>query len=140
MRIDLTSGSAIIVNAGHPLPLRLRDGRVEEINLGVDLPFGVRSGNHFRVQQSPRPPGDRIVFVTDGMYERNAADLDVAEALGLTSGLHPREVVHELGAAVLHATRGDLRDDATVVCLDWYGGPPRRRRGTGGASQHRASS
>ena len=85
-------------------------------------------------------PGDRIVFVTDGMFERNAADLDMPDTLGLTSDLHPREAVHALGAAVMRTTRGNLRDDATVLCLDWYGGPPRRRRSTGGASQHRASS
>ena len=140
MRIDLNSGSAIIVNAGHPLPLRLRHGHVEEIQLDIDLPFGIRSGNHFRVQQFPMAPGDRIVFVTDGMFERNAADLDMPDTLGLTSDLHPREAVHALGAAVMRTTRGNLRDDATVLCLDWYGGPPRRRRSTGGASQHRASS
>jgi len=41
VRIDLNSGSATIVNAGHPLPLRLRDGRVEEIELDIDFPFGI---------------------------------------------------------------------------------------------------
>ena len=73
------------------------------------------------------------------MLERNAAQLDVTAALAQTRDLHPREVVHELGAAVLHATDADLRDDATVVVLDWYGGPPRRRDSTRGASQQHAS-
>lgn len=139
LRIDLHDGAATIVNAGHPLPLRLRDGRVEEIQLEIDLPFGLYPGRPFRVQQFPLEPGDRLVFVTDGMLERNAARLDVAAALGRTGHLHPREVVHELGAAVLRATSGDLRDDATVVVLDWYGGPPRRRDSTAGASQQYAS-
>src|SRR3712207_7680764 len=67
------------------------------------------------------------------MQERNAASLDVAAALADTADLHPREVVHALGAAVLHATGGDLRDDATLGCLDWYGGaPPGGERGGGG--------
>jgi serine phosphatase RsbU (regulator of sigma subunit) len=91
------------------------------------------------VQTFPLTPGDRLVFVTDGMLERNAAHLDVAATLGQTGDLHPREVVHALGAAVLRATGGDLRDDATVVVLDWYGGPPRRRESTRGASQQHAS-
>ena len=39
-------------------------------------------------------------------------------------GVHPREVVHQLGAAILTETGGDLRDDATMVCLDWYGPQP----------------
>jgi hypothetical protein len=54
--------------------------------------------------------------------------------------LHPREVVHELGAAVLNATGGDLRDDATMVCLDWYGGPPRGRTTEHGADPEQASA
>ncbi len=140
LRIDLRSGAATIINAGHPLPLRLRHGRVEEIQLDIDLPFGLQPGRSFRVQQFPLEPGDRLVFVTDGMLERNAARFDVATTLGETGHLHPREVVHELGAAVIRATADDLRDDATVLVLDWYGGGPLRRRdSTAGASHHYAS-
>jgi serine phosphatase RsbU (regulator of sigma subunit) len=140
LRIDLHSGAATIINAGHPLPLRLRHGRVEEIHLHIDLPFGLQPGRSFRVQQFPLEPGDRLVFVTDGMLERNAARLDVSTALGRSGDLHPREVVHELGAAVLRATAGNLRDDATVLVLDWYGGGPlRRRASTAGASDQYAS-
>jgi serine phosphatase RsbU (regulator of sigma subunit) len=111
----------------------LRQGRVEEIELGIDLPFGLVSGRSFRLQQFPLQTGDRVVFVTDGMLERNAERLDVAETLGRSRNVHPRELVHALGAAVLRATGGDLRDDATVVCLDWHGGPPRRRVSASGA-------
>ena len=81
-----------------------------------------------------------MLFLTDGMLERNAAALDVAAALANSADLHPREVVHELGSAVLRATDGDLRDDATMVCLDWYGGPPRGRNSEQGADPDRASS
>lgn len=140
LRVDLDAERAQIVNAGHPFPLRLRDGVVEEVELAIDLPFGVEQGTEYRVQEFPVRPGDRIVFVTDGMQERNAAALDVAAALAGTAALHPREVVHALGAAVMRATGGELRDDATVLCLDWYGGPQRRRDSSGGASGHLASS
>jgi serine phosphatase RsbU (regulator of sigma subunit) len=140
LRVDLQTASAQIVNAGHTLPLRLRDGKVEEIGLEVEAPFGVLPGKAFRVQPFPLEPGDRIVFLTDGMLERNAAALDVAAALADSADLHPREVVHELGAAVLRATGQDLRDDATMVCLDWYGGPPRARHTEHGADPERASA
>jgi len=140
LRVDLASGSAQIVNAGHPMPLRLRDGRVEEVQLEIDLPFGVEPGRPFRLQEFPLQPGDRIVFVTDGMQERNAAQLDVADALAASAGLHPREVVHALGTAVMRATGGLLRDDATVVCLDWYGGPRRPRDSDSGAGRGLAST
>jgi serine phosphatase RsbU (regulator of sigma subunit) len=140
LRVELHTGSAAIVNAGHTLPLRLRGGRVEEIQLGIEAPFGVLPGKPFAVQPFPLEPGDRIVFLTDGMLERNAASLDVAAALAHSAHLHPREVVHELGAAVLKATGGDLRDDATMVCLDWYGGLPRDRTTEFGADPDRASA
>jgi serine phosphatase RsbU (regulator of sigma subunit) len=129
-----------MVNAGHPFPLRLRGGRVEEIALEIDPPFGVVPGKQFLVQPISLQPGDRIVLLTDGMQERNAASLDVATALADTADLHPREVVHALGDAVLQATGGNLRDDATMVCIDWFGGPPRRRESQFGADQDLASS
>ncbi len=78
-------------------------------------------------------PGDRIVLVTDGILERNAADLEIAAALDRTADRHPREVVYTIGDEVLRATGGDLRDDATIVCLDWHGGPSRVRDATTGA-------
>ncbi|MGY1592526.1 PP2C family protein-serine/threonine phosphatase [Geodermatophilus sp. SYSU D00708] len=139
VRLDLRTGAARIVNAGHPLPLRLRAGRVSEVELAIDPPFGVRPGGSFTVQPFDLEPGDRVVFLTDGMQERNAASLDVAAALADTADLHPREVVHALGAAVLGATGGDLKDDATMLCLDWYGGPPRPRESEHGADPARVS-
>ena len=113
---------------------------MEEVELRVEPPFGVVPGKSFEVQPFPLEPGDRIVLLTDGMQERNAVNLDVAAALADSADLHPREVVHELGAAVLRATGGDLRDDATMVCLDWYGGPPRDRHTEQGADPDRASA
>ncbi|MGY1666665.1 PP2C family protein-serine/threonine phosphatase [Geodermatophilus sp. SYSU D00696] len=139
VRVDLHAGTAEIVNAGHTLPLRLRGGIVEEIALRVEAPFGVLPGKAFDVQRLPLEPGDRIVFLTDGMLERNAASLDVAAALADTADLHPREVVHALGAAVLTATGAELRDDATMLCFDWYGGPPRARTTEQGADPDRTS-
>jgi serine phosphatase RsbU (regulator of sigma subunit) len=139
VRVDLSAGTAAVVNAGHPLPLLVRGGRVQEIGLDVDPPFGVVPGRSFPVQRFPLRPGDRVVFLTDGVQERNAAVLDVVTALRDTTDLHPREVVQELGAAVLRATGGDLRDDATLMCLDWYGGPPRRRDSEHGADAGTAS-
>jgi serine phosphatase RsbU (regulator of sigma subunit) len=137
--IDLHTGTAAIVNAGHPFPLRLRNGRVEEVRLDIEPPFGVLPGKSFALQRLSLEPGDRFVFLTDGMQERNAATLDVEAALADTADLHPREVVHALGDAVLHATGGHLQDDATMVCLDWIGGPPRPRHAEHGADPARAS-
>lgn len=41
LRVALDGTRVQLVNAGHPWPLRLREGTVTELNLAVDLPFGV---------------------------------------------------------------------------------------------------
>jgi serine phosphatase RsbU (regulator of sigma subunit) len=135
VRIDLATGTASIVNAGHPPPLRLRDGRVERLDLLADPPFGTVPGYEYREQPLPLLPGDRIMFVTDGMLERNAASVDIAALMETAAGLHPREAVQHLIRAVLQAVDGELADDAAALCLDWHGGPPRGRTSASGANQ-----
>ncbi|MEE4546616.1 PP2C family protein-serine/threonine phosphatase [Streptomyces sp. V4-01] len=119
--INLESGECELVNAGHPWPLRLRDGAVEEVSLAVNLPFGVPSPSPFRLQRMRLLPGDRLVFLTDGMQERCAKAVDLAALVRATGALHPREVVRTLTTAVREACRDELRDDATVLVLDWHG-------------------
>ena len=138
VRIDLVSETALIVNAGHPLPLRLRSGEVEVVALATDLPFGTLApAGGYRTQVLPLAAGDRIVFVTDGLLERSARDLDVATIIADTGNMHPREAVQQLIHEVLKAAGGKLRDDATALCLDWHGGPPRDRNAPWGADQRR---
>jgi serine phosphatase RsbU (regulator of sigma subunit) len=84
-------------------------------------------------------PGDRMLFVTDGVLERNAATADLFGLVTATGDLHPREVVQEITRAVVRAVDGKLRDDATALCLDWYGGGERDREVNAGANQHSAS-
>lgn len=63
--------------------------------------------------------GDRLLFVTDGMLERNAAAIDAASILTASRGLHPREAVQDLTRAVVDACGGHLRDNATVLWRGW---------------------
>jgi rhodanese-related sulfurtransferase len=55
------------------------------------------------------------------MQERDAAAVDLASVVHDTRALHPREAVRTLTAAVLDACHGNLKDDATVLILDWHG-------------------
>jgi serine phosphatase RsbU (regulator of sigma subunit) len=134
-RVDLGTGTASIVNAGHPLPLRLRDGRVKRIDLQVDPPFGVVRGHEYRVQVLPLEPGDRLMFFTDGMLERNTASVDIEAMVADGAKMHPREAVQHLTEAILEATGGALKDDATALCFDWHGGSARERTSNSGADQ-----
>ena len=79
--------------------------------------------------------GDRLMFVTDGMLERDAAGMNIAAILTASKDMHAREAVQHLTQAVLQASAGQLRDDATALCLDWHGGPPRDRDASSGADR-----
>ena len=75
------------------------------------------------------------MFLTDGMTERNAGTVDVEGLLVAGADLHPREAVQHLVHALLEATDGTPEDDATVMCLDWHGGPPRERLTDSGSNE-----
>ncbi|MFD9605759.1 PP2C family protein-serine/threonine phosphatase [Streptomyces sp. NPDC059970] len=135
LRIALNGSGAQLVNAGHPWPLRLRDGTVDEVRLDADLPFGVHAPGRYRVQNLDLAPGDRLVLYTDGMQERQAESVDLPDMIHNTAGEHPREVVQTLTQAVTDACHGHPADDATIVCLDWHGPQPAGRHAQAGADR-----
>ncbi len=132
--IDLATGAATIVNAGHPPPLRLRNGVVDEVPLDADPPFGAVANTTFRIQKLPLEPGDRLMFLTDGVLEREAADADIRGVLAAGRDNHPREAVQQVIQAAMRASGEELGDDATALCLDWHGGSPRQRETNSGAN------
>ncbi|ROQ60073.1 stage II sporulation protein E [Streptomyces sp. 840.1] len=139
LRIGLHDGRTEFINAGHPWPLRLRGGKVEEIAPAVDMPFGFTAPHTYTVQELDLQAGDRLIMLTDGMLERSAADLDLPALIESTQDLHPREAARVLIEHVVHAHDGLLHDDATVMCLDWYGTKSTRRDADHGADLAEAS-
>lgn len=77
-----------------------------------------------------------MIFVTDGMLERDTQVVDISTLIEAGADLHPREAVQRLMQAVVEVTGGKLEDDATIPCLDWRGGRPRHRLTNGGADRH----
>ncbi|MFG1777823.1 PP2C family protein-serine/threonine phosphatase [Micromonospora sp. NPDC049048] len=138
-RIDLRTARCELLNAGHVPPLLVRDGRATPVELPANFPLGMFPDERYRSGEILLTPGDRLVVVTDGVRERNAADLDLPAALREIGHLHPREAVRALSDAVLATAGPALADDATLLIVDWYGGHG-PRRSTAGADTARASA
>ncbi|WP_329293000.1 PP2C family protein-serine/threonine phosphatase [Streptomyces sp. NBC_01455] len=139
LRISLLDGTTEFINAGHPWPLRMRNGQVQEITPEVDTPFGFPTPHTYRVQSLDLRPGDRLVMLTDGMLEHRANGIELSELIVRTRDLHPREAARTLIAAVVAANNGHLHDDATVMCLDWHGTSHSQRDAATGANLTNAS-
>ena len=138
LRIRLADGTGEIVNAGHPPPFLVRQGQAATVDLPADPALGVVDIQH-RTHRIELEPGDRLLLVTDGFLERNAVRVDIASTLEQNVERHPREIVRELARNVLSATQGNLRDDATVLCVDWHGANA-ARDAIAGASRGRATT
>jgi serine phosphatase RsbU (regulator of sigma subunit) len=127
LRVDIETGEVEAVNAGHPLARRVRNGSVEPLNLAVDVPPGLAGTVAYRTQRFRLSPGDRILAASDGVA---AAAIDGGQPYGTSrieqdlAGWHehsPLEVVRLLAWQVVAHAENRLRDDATLVCVDWEG-------------------
>ncbi|MFJ3222485.1 PP2C family protein-serine/threonine phosphatase [Streptomyces sp. NPDC086783] len=127
---ELSTGLMRVVDAGSPQMLRLRDKRVECVEFEAQLPLGMFEETDYVVQEFQCEPGDRLVFVSDGVhavaapggetYGEKALERAIASTKLLPAAEVPRAVLRELTG---HRGGPKPQDDALVVCLDWHGRP-----------------
>jgi serine phosphatase RsbU (regulator of sigma subunit) len=125
--LDLDTGLLRYINAGHPAPLLLRNGRlVRSLGGGRRLPLGLGQASA-DVGQERLQPGDRLLLYTDGITEAGAVDgepfgtarlVELAEHHLADQQATP-ETLRRLCHAVIEHQHGPPADDATLLLLDW---------------------
>lgn len=127
LAIDLDRGAVQAIDAGSPALLRWRDGTAERLTLDAQLPLGMFDGTLYEPQPLHLQPGDRLLVATSGALAAQHPDGEpfgehrLLDGLTATRDLGPGETVRQLVAAVLGHHGNDLPEDATLLCLDWFG-------------------
>ncbi|MGY5052284.1 PP2C family protein-serine/threonine phosphatase [Streptomyces sp. 900105755] len=131
MHLNIATGELELVNAGHPAPLLIRDGRVvRQLESATTLPVGF-GGEEPRIRRHVLQPGDRVLCYTDGIIEEH---LTGGELFGEERLIR---CVNRLAQEPSQGVRADLRklshtlkderggctsDDATLFMIEWHGG------------------
>lgn len=126
--IDLSSGRAALVQAGHPHPAVIRaGGGVEWLGSG-GLPVGLIPGAAFERVETRLFPGDRLFLMSDGVTEcPDAAGAELgteglARLIAANAGLPPQDFLDAL-VWDLSAHRGgaDFPDDVSGALFHYRG-------------------
>ena len=128
--VDLQTSTLSWINAGHVLPMLVRNGTyVGPLRCKPSRPFGL-GGPVVEVAEQALQSGDRVLFFTDGITEARSSDGSffgedrLADFLVRASleNLPVRETVRHLTDNILNFSDGGLRDDATMLLMEHH--PP----------------
>lgn len=126
---NAASGTLQICSAGQFPPLFRHQQGWARFPMAPQLPLGVLSKSTYRAQSAPLYAGDQWLLFSDGIPEaRNRAGEDFTFERFLASlpvGLNGAGVL-EAGIQSWHDFTGNApqHDDASLLLLDWRGGPP----------------
>ncbi|MFD6951913.1 phosphatase [Nocardiopsis sp. TSRI0078] len=125
---DLDTGEVEVVDAGSPRLYVLRGDQVNQAPFEAQLPLGMAEDTVYTAQSFRVEPGDRLVFVSDGVFDARGGakeafgDRALSRAVLATRLLPavsvPQEVLRHLST---YQGGQEATDDALVVCLDWRG-------------------
>jgi len=125
--LELSSGQLTWLNAGHVLPLLVRNGSfVGELECTPSMPMGL-GGPVVQIAVEPLQSGDRVLFHTDGVSESRSSDGTLfgtdrlADFLvrATMDGVSVSETIRRLSANVVAHVGAGLKDDATMFLVEY---------------------
>jgi serine phosphatase RsbU (regulator of sigma subunit) len=126
-RLESATGNLAWVNAGHPVPILIRNHTAHPLGEAPPmLPFGLE-GHAAPQMDISLQPDDIVMFYSDGVIEARPEGgegfgmerfLDLATRHG-DPGLPLLALVRQVLDAVKAHALGSLRDDATLVAVRW---------------------
>jgi hypothetical protein len=131
---ELDTGTGVLtwINAGHPEPLLLRDGRlVGSLRSRPRLPLGLvvdgRPAGTVAIGRVQLQPDDRVLLYTDGVTEARSptgaffGDQALVDLLrrNFAAGLPAQETMRRVVHARLDHQQSQLADDATLLLVEW---------------------
>ena len=129
--LDTDTGLLRWVNAGHPFPLLLRDGKlIKVLETEPRPPLGLGhllDDEGAQIGHEQLEPGDMILLYTDGVVEARSPDGEffgverLAELvrIQLAGGLDAPETMRRVVRELLAHHADQLTDDATLLMLEW---------------------
>lgn len=132
-RLDLDTGRFRWINAGHPAPLILRNGKLlHPPPCRPSRPLGLQEDKPLQCEMRLEP-GDRVLLYTDGIVEARSprGEFFGEDRLGdfvlraAAAGEAAPETLRRLMRDVLTHQADQLQDDASIVLLEWSRHPLR---------------
>jgi serine phosphatase RsbU (regulator of sigma subunit) len=130
-QFNVETGHLRWTNAGHPLPLHIRNGRVVgDFACPPTVPwgFGIKEGQP-EIAEASLDPGDSVLFYTDGAVDGKKSrgggfGLDhLIDIVGQSASnqLPAEEIVRHVAKAIFEHHSQRLDDDATLFIVQWDG-------------------
>ena len=121
-----------VANSGLPSPLRISEGRAEEIPV-AGIPLGLFATSEYDEHNLRAKPGDFFVFFTDGITDATSSEGKMfgRGRLEKVAIKHAHRSADEIAEAIFravsdHAKGMDAFDDLTVVVLKVKGTPVKK--------------
>lgn len=114
---DPATGTTRFAVAGHPAPIHCRDGRATMVPVTPGPPLGVMTASP-AIAEIVLEPGDRLLLVTDGVFERRNESIDDGfERLAAAAERHCSEPDLEEAARSIVGDLAEHREDDACLLL-----------------------